>query len=103
MEIFQSLCQKNGYQLDEETETYAVRFFETLFEERTENFGNARDVRNLFESLVAAQADRVSQLESPSVDDLMQVTRKDFQTAAEDENADQEEPQSEEETTEQEE
>jgi SpoVK/Ycf46/Vps4 family AAA+-type ATPase len=101
MEIFQSLCKKNGYQLDEETETYAKDFFEKLFEERTENFGNARDVRNLFESLVAAQADRVSQLEAPSVDDLMQVTRKDFQTAAEDENADQEETQSEEETTEQ--
>jgi lipoate-protein ligase A len=40
-------------------------------------------VRNLFEALVASQADRVSQLEAPTVEDLMAVTLEDFKKAAE--------------------
>ena len=36
-----------------------------LYEDRDENFGNARDVRNLFEQAVARQSDRVARLEAP--------------------------------------
>jgi SpoVK/Ycf46/Vps4 family AAA+-type ATPase len=82
-QIFLSQCKKNGYQLDKATEEYAQAFFNRLYEERNANFGNARDVRNLFEALVASQADRVSQLEAPTVEDLMAVTLEDFKKAAE--------------------
>ncbi len=83
MQIFTALCEKNGYQPDEETRTHAEDYFNRLFEQRDENFGNARDVRNIFEAMIVAQSDRVSQLENPTVDDLMQVTREDFRIAAE--------------------
>ncbi|MCD8143974.1 MAG: AAA family ATPase [Oscillospiraceae bacterium] len=94
--IFRSLCEKNGYRPDEETDRYAEQYFNALFENRDENFGNARDVRNLFEAVVVAQSDRVSQLESPTVEDLMGVTCADFRIAAEE---DEEPAEAEQETT----
>ena len=50
-----------------------------LYEERDENFGNARDVRNLFEQAVARQADRVSQLEEPTKEQLMELKPEDLE------------------------
>lgn len=50
-----------------------------LYEERDENFGNARDVRNLFEQAVACQADRVSQLEEPTREQLMELKPEDLE------------------------
>ena len=51
---------------------------QALYEERDENFGNARDVRNLFEQAVARQADRVSQLEAPTKEQLMELKPEDL-------------------------
>ena len=73
MDIFRSMCEKNGYTLSEEGEERMEKDLQTLYEERDENFGNARDVRNLFEQAVARQADRVSQLEAPTRDQLMEL------------------------------
>ena len=84
--IFQSMCKKNGYTPDESAGTYAKDFLARLFENRDENFGNARDVRNFFEKAVACQADRVAALESPTKEDLMALTLPDLQkVTAEDE------------------
>lgn len=74
MEIFRSMCRKNGYTLDQEAETYAVEGFRDLYENRDENFGNARDVRNIFERAVTRQADRVAAIERPTKEDLMALT-----------------------------
>ncbi|MCD7929490.1 MAG: hypothetical protein LUF86_04935 [Clostridiales bacterium] len=57
-----------------------------MYAERDENFGNGRDVRNLFEKLISAQSDRVAQLEEVTVDDLMQVTLADFRAAEPEDN-----------------
>lgn len=78
MEIFKGLCQKNGYALDEETEAFATARFEGFYELRDENFGNARDVRNIFERATANQANRIAELEAPSKDDLMALRIPDF-------------------------
>ncbi len=78
MEIFSSMCKKNGYTLDEQTRQYAADLFLQLYEQRDENFGNARDVRNLFEQAVARQANRVAAMEAPTKDDLMALTRDDL-------------------------
>ncbi len=72
--IFESLCEKNGYSLDEETKKFAAARFARLYDERDENFGNARDVRNIFERGVARQSNRVAALESPTKEDLMALT-----------------------------
>ena len=79
MEIFRSMCKKNGYTLSEEGEQFMEKDLQELYEERDENFGNARDVRNLFEQAVARQADRVSQLEAPTKEQLMELRREDLE------------------------
>ena len=81
MSIFRSQCEKNGYVPDEEAEKYAVELFNELYENRDDNFGNGRDVRNIFEDMVVRQADRVSTMESPTKDDLMAVKKEDFEDA----------------------
>ncbi|NCB63480.1 MAG: AAA family ATPase [Clostridia bacterium] len=78
MEIFESMCEKNGYTLSEETKKFCVKAFGELYEDRDQNFGNARDVRNIFERGVARQADRVSGLESPTKEQLMELTQADL-------------------------
>ena len=78
MEIFQSMCQKNGYVLSPEAAQWAEQDFLSLYEGRDENLGNARDVRNLFEKAVSRQSDRVAQLESPTREQLMELRVEDL-------------------------
>ena len=49
-----------------------------LYEDRDRNFGNARDVRNLFEKIVANQANRVAGLENPTDEDICTITTDDL-------------------------
>lgn len=77
-QIFLGMCKKNGYKPDAELDAYLPEFFQEMYETRDDNFGNGRDVRNLFESLIALQSNRVAELESVTVEDLMTLTRADF-------------------------
>ena len=76
--ILQSMCVKNGYVLTPEGEALARRELMALYEDRDENFGNARDVRNLFEQAVARQSDRVARLEAPTREQLMALRPEDL-------------------------
>lgn len=78
MEIFQSMCRKNGYALSSAGEDLVRSQLQQLYEDRDENFGNARDVRNLFEKAVARQADRVAHLDSPTKEQLMELCPEDL-------------------------
>ena len=79
--ILQSMCVKNGYVLTPEGEALARRELMALYEDRDENFGNARDVRNLFEQAVARQSDRVARLEAPTREQLMALRPEDLRLA----------------------
>lgn len=79
--IFEGLCQKNQYQPDEALKAFLPEFFAKLYQTRPGNFANGREVRNLFEKLISAQSDRVAGLESPTREDLMQLTKADFEAA----------------------
>ncbi len=78
MAIFESMCGKNSYSLNEEAKAYATEYFAQLYVNRDENFGNARDVRNCFEDMIVNQADRLSTMESPTKEQLMEVTKADL-------------------------
>ena len=78
-EIFQGRVKRNDYRLDEAAETAVKEYLDELYEERDANFGNARDVRNLFERIVARQADRVASLESPTDEDILTITPADLE------------------------
>lgn len=85
MAIFRAQCKKNGYQLTEESEKRAVEMFTELYENRSDNFGNGRDVRNCFEDMVVRQSNRVAQMENPGKEDLMTVLPEDLEDEEEEE------------------
>jgi hypothetical protein len=74
--IFESMSGNNGYRLDEPG---ALRLAELIHSEpRTRGFGNARFVRNVFESAVSHQAERLSSVEHPTDDQLQTLTAADL-------------------------
>ena len=79
--IFQSMCEKNGYRPDAACSASAKTLFQRMYEQRGANFGNARDVRNLFENAVAAQSDRLAALDAPTVEQLQTFTKEDLEKA----------------------
>ena len=82
--IFQAFCRKADFQLSHAAETELAKIFEILSTGRDETFGNARLARNLFETTVNKQANRIVSLplidkavlaaieaaDIPNVDDL---------------------------------
>ncbi len=80
--IFLSMCEKNGYVLQEDADKAAKEHFKYLYDTRDSNFGNARDVRNTFENIISVHSDRVSQIEAPTKDDLMTIIAEDFEKAS---------------------
>ncbi len=79
MAIFEMRCRKNSYVLTDEAREAAAAYFDRLYENRDSNFGNGRDVRNIFEDMVVRQADRLSALETPpGKEALMEILKEDF-------------------------
>lgn len=80
MAILDLQLRKGQYALDDAARA-AVR--EYILEGNTGSisFGNARGVRNIFERLLIAQANRLSTETNLSKDDLMTITEADVQTA----------------------
>lgn len=58
--IFTGLCRKNQFTLTSAAGEMLKNHFAVIYEKRDDNFGNARDVRNLFEETVARQANRLA-------------------------------------------
>lgn len=83
MEIFRIRCDKNSYKLNEEAEKAAVELFNELYENRDENFGNGRDVRNIFENMIVRQSNRVAAMENPAKEDLVTVLPEDLRESEE--------------------
>jgi SpoVK/Ycf46/Vps4 family AAA+-type ATPase len=76
--IFKSQCSKNSYVMTEDAEKAAGEMFTALYENRDDNFGNGRDVRNCFEDMIVRQSNRVAAMEEPTRDDLMAVLPEDL-------------------------
>ena len=78
-DIFLMQCQKHGYVLSDEAGKKLRAVLEELYENRDENFGNARTVRNLFEDAISRQADRLAAADKPTRDDLMTLLPEDLE------------------------
>ena len=76
--IFKSQCKKNSYILSDDAEKAAMEMFTALYENRDDNFGNGRDVRNCFEDMIVRQSNRVAMMDQPTRDDLMAVLPEDL-------------------------
>ena len=74
MGIFDMRMNKAGYTMDDETRA-ALRQLIDIERIDVKGFGNARGVRNLFETIIARQADRLGETEGEITRDmLMQLT-----------------------------
>ena len=59
VEIYKIMCKEAGYIPTEEVMAYTYEVFSEKYHNRTENFGNAREVRNYFEKAITNQANRL--------------------------------------------
>ena len=83
MAMFRSRCKKNGYTLTEDADAFALELFRDMYENRDDNFGNGRDVRNRFEDVISRQANRLAEMDAPTKEDLMTIIKADLLTAEE--------------------
>jgi hypothetical protein len=72
------MCDKNGYKPTEAATEKVNQMLTQLHESRSDSFANARTVRNLFEKLLAIQADRLAALETVSDEDLSSLVEEDL-------------------------
>ena len=80
MAMFDMRCKKACYTLAEEARE-PVRAYIAQASRDAVSFGNGRGVRNLFEKLLTAQANRVAGLETVSKEDLMTILPADVAAA----------------------
>lgn len=79
-ELYQIFCRyvtTNDYELGEGTADRIKTVIENIVATKDQNFGNARTIRNLFESVVQRQANRLSLLNNPTLSQLKQIMPKD--------------------------
>ncbi len=76
--IFTGLCNKNQYTVTAEARSALKSYFDNLYKNRDKNFGNGRDVRNPFESIVTRQSKRVARLYNPSDAEMTEITAEDL-------------------------
>ena len=79
LEILLMRAEKSMYTLDDEARSAARDWIAEASADAT--FGNGRGVRNLFERMLTQQANRVSALSEPTVEQLMAVTADDVAAA----------------------
>ena len=72
-QIFYLNCKKYDYKVDEDIKHHIRTMIAARKLLKLENFANAREVRNMFEEIIANQARRVSAIENPSVEDMMRI------------------------------
>ncbi len=78
LDIFNKLCEKNGYKPTENAVEKVEQMLSFLHETRSDSFANARTVRNLFEKLLTIQADRLASYETVTNDDLAAILEEDM-------------------------
>jgi SpoVK/Ycf46/Vps4 family AAA+-type ATPase len=76
--IFESFCGKAGYNLSEQARVKVGEIFQKAYANRDETFGNARFARNLFESAISHQADRIVSLDDTRLEALSMIEEDDF-------------------------
>lgn len=78
VEIFDLFCEKAGYHIDQLTSDNLLSLFSILFATRDETFGNGRLARNLFETTISNQANRIVEVADISLESLSAITAADI-------------------------
>ncbi len=76
--IFLSLCGKSSYTLGDGVKQTMLGYFTALYRDRDDNFGNGRDVRNAFETIVTRQSRRIARLKNPTDAQMTEIILEDL-------------------------
>lgn len=76
--IFFGLCRNNQYSVSEDAKETLLRYFQSLYSKRDKNFGNGRDVRNIFENIITKQSKRVAKISQPTDTEMATITLQDM-------------------------
>lgn len=76
--IFMMNCKKYDYVLEEDVEKHVRELIMQRKMEHSENYANAREVRNLFEEIITNQAKRVADLENPDSEAMTKICLQDL-------------------------
>jgi TPR repeat protein/AAA+ superfamily predicted ATPase len=80
LQILLNFCTSHTYTLTESTHSGLLKVFARDIHLQRERFGNARYVRNLFEKIIEAQAQRVFAMRGASKSELQQILPHDVET-----------------------
>ena len=83
MGIFDMNCRKYDYEADEYVKDQVRAMIVQRKLATSENFANAREVRNFFEEIITNQARRVAALKDPTKDDMKKILIEDLIETAE--------------------
>ena len=81
-EIFLKQCVNGGYTYNEEFGLAISALLQSEYKKRTDKFGNARLVRNIFETIISNQANRLGVMANPSEQELRTLSSEDLPEAA---------------------
>ncbi len=83
IQIFLLYCKNQGLSLTAECDEYLMQHFEMMYQNRADDYANGRDVRNYFENVIKARANRLAAiLETVSHEEYMTLTLSDLEVAA---------------------
>ncbi|MCH5194699.1 MAG: AAA family ATPase [Oscillospiraceae bacterium] len=83
LKILRHFCDTNGYTLSEDAVPHLQIKLNEMYENRSEHFGNARSVRNLFENAINHQANRLAMSNNITDLELTELTLEDILPANE--------------------
>lgn len=78
LKILRHFCNTNGYTLSEDAIPHLQIKLNEMYENRSEHFGNARSVRNLFENAINHQANRLAMSNNITDLELTELTLEDI-------------------------
>ena len=82
-QIFLLQCKNQGLSLADGCDDYLSQHFSDMYQNRAEDYANGRDVRNYFEKVIKARANRLALiLDTVSREEYMTITLSDLQEAA---------------------
>ena len=72
------MCEEANLTMDEAADKYIKEYFDKMCENKSGNFANARAVRNFFEEVITAQANRLAPQSEITDEELNTLTYEDF-------------------------
>lgn len=78
IKIFDMQCTKYNYKVSPEARTVIEKNIRDLEAAKGDNFANARDIRNLFETIITNQASRVAMIDDPGDEELTTIEAADI-------------------------